>query len=86
VPPICCRSIVTSTSATRERWIDTLRPRFGYAWDRFMIYGTAGVGLGRTDVTVSNAAFGSFTNSQNRVGWTAGLGGEGRPGSVHGGR
>jgi outer membrane immunogenic protein len=67
---------VTSTSATRERWIDTLRPRFGYAWDRFMIYGTAGVAWAGTDVTVSNAAFGSVTNSQNRVGWTAGLGGE----------
>src|ERR1700682_5057391 len=34
---------VTTTSSTREKWIDTLRPRFGYAWDRYMIYGTVGV-------------------------------------------
>jgi outer membrane immunogenic protein len=67
---------VASTSATREKWIDTLRPRFGYAWDKFLFYGTAGVAFAGTDVTVSNPAFGSFTNSQTRIGWTAGVGGE----------
>jgi outer membrane immunogenic protein len=34
-----------ATSSAREKWIDTLRGRFGYAIDRFMVYGTAGVPL-----------------------------------------
>jgi outer membrane immunogenic protein len=67
---------VTTTSSTREKWIDTLRPRFGYAWDRFMVYGTAGVAWAGTDVVVSNPAFGSVIDSKTRVGWTAGVGGE----------
>jgi len=67
---------VTTTSSTREKWIDTLRPRFGYAWDRFMVYGTAGVAWAGTDVIVSNPAFGSVIDSKTRVGWTAGVGGE----------
>jgi opacity protein-like surface antigen len=37
-----------ATSATREKWIDTLRGRFGYAIDRFMVYGTAGVAFAGT--------------------------------------
>ncbi len=32
------------TSSTREKWIDTLRGRVGFAFDRFMVFGTAGVG------------------------------------------
>jgi outer membrane immunogenic protein len=63
-------------SATREKWIDTLRGRAGIAVDRVMIYGTAGVAFAGTDVTVSNPAFGAVTNSQTRTGWTAGIGGE----------
>src|ERR1700682_630868 len=67
---------VTTTSSTREKWIDTLRPRFGYAWDRYMIYGTGGVAWAGTDVVVSNPAFGSVIDSKTRLGWTAGVGGE----------
>jgi outer membrane immunogenic protein len=67
---------VTTTSSTREKWIDTLRPRFGYAWDRYMIYGTVGVAWAGTDVVVSNPAFGSVIDSKTRLGWTAGVGGE----------
>ena len=68
---------VAAISSTREKWIDTLRPRFGYAWDRFMIYGTAGAAWAGTDVNVLGpVAPAGVTDSQNRVGWTAGLGGE----------
>ena len=63
-------------SSTREKWVDTLRARAGFAIDRVMIYGTAGAAFAGTDVTVSNPAFGAVTNSQTRTGWTAGLGGE----------
>ena len=65
------------TSSTREKWLDTLRGRFGYTpWDTFMVYGTAGVAWAGTDVTVANPAWGSLTDSKTRTGWTAGVGGE----------
>jgi outer membrane immunogenic protein len=66
----------TAISATREKWIDTLRGRVGFAWDRFMIYGTAGGAFAGTSVDVTGPAFGTLTSSQNRTGWTAGVGGE----------
>jgi len=66
----------TAISATREKWIDTLRGRVGFAFDRFLIYGTAGAAFAGTNVSVSNPAFGTLTSSQNRTGWAAGVGGE----------
>jgi len=54
-----------------------LRGRFGYALDRFMIYGTAGAAFAGTDVSVTGPALGgTFTSSQTRTGWAAGVGGE----------
>jgi hypothetical protein len=35
-----------------------------------------GAAFAGTDVVVSNPAFGSFTDSQNRIGWAAGVGGD----------
>lgn len=63
-------------SSTREKWIDTLRGRAGVAFDRFMIYGTAGAAFAGTDVTVSGPVIGTLTSTQTRTGWTAGAGGE----------
>jgi len=47
-----CTSILTSPTAgstaaglsckTASNWLGTLRARFGYAWDRVLVYGTAG--------------------------------------------
>lgn len=68
--------ITTTTSETREKWINTLRGRVGYAFDRFLVYGTAGGALAGTEVLVSNAAFGTLVDRQSRSGWVAGLGGE----------
>jgi outer membrane immunogenic protein len=64
-------------SSTREKWIDTLRPRFGYAIDQFMVYGTVGIAWAGTSVNVVNPAIGAFvTDSRTRTGWAAGVGGE----------
>jgi outer membrane immunogenic protein len=65
-----------SVSETREKYLDTFRGRFGYAIDRFMIYGTAGVAVAGTTVSVTNPAFGTVSQSMTRTGWVAGLGGE----------
>src|SRR5262249_53247633 len=48
-----CTSIITSAAVgpqpggglsckTESNWLGTIRPRFGYAWDRVLVYGTAG--------------------------------------------
>jgi outer membrane immunogenic protein len=67
----------TTTSTTREKWIDTLRGRFGYVpWDRVMVYGTGGIAWAGTSVDVSNPAFGLFSDSKVRTGWVVGVGGE----------
>jgi outer membrane immunogenic protein len=66
-----------ATSSIREKWLETLRGRFGYVpWERFMIYGTLGVAWAGTEVSVSNPAWGRVSDSQVRVGWVAGAGGE----------
>jgi outer membrane immunogenic protein len=65
-----------AVSETREKWLDTFRGRFGYAIDRFMVYGTAGVALAGTTVSVTNPAFGTVRESRDRTGWVAGVGGE----------
>jgi outer membrane immunogenic protein len=68
--------LTTSISETREKWLDTFRGRFGYAIDRFMIYGTAGVAVAGTAVSVTNPAYGTISESRDRTGWVAGVGGE----------
>ncbi|HTC97590.1 MAG TPA: outer membrane beta-barrel protein [Bradyrhizobium sp.] len=68
--------VAGTTSSTREKWIDTLRGRFGYAIDRFMVYGTAGVAFAGTEVAVSNPLFGTVVDSKDRTGWVLGAGGE----------
>jgi outer membrane immunogenic protein len=58
---------------TASNWIGTLRGRVGYAFDRFMIYGTAGGAV--TDIKGTVAAF--PWDSSTELGWTAGGGIEG---------
>jgi len=63
-------------NTTKEKWIDTLRGRIGYAFDRFLVYGTGGVAFAGTDVTVATPGFATVTDSKSRTGWVAGVGGE----------
>jgi outer membrane immunogenic protein len=51
----------------------TVRGRLGYAWDRFMIYGTGGWAYTRTQLNATSA-FGSVSDSDWSSGWTAGGG------------
>ena len=55
----------TLTGKSTNPWDATFRGRVGYAWDRFLAYGTAGVATGGVKV-------GSV--SATPVGWTGGLG------------
>jgi outer membrane immunogenic protein len=54
----------------RAPWMATARVRLGYAFDRLLVYGTAGVVM--TPNKASTASSGS--DEQTHVGWTAGAG------------
>jgi outer membrane immunogenic protein len=72
IPPFGAGSVSTSD----QKWMDTLRGRVGFAWDRFLVYGTAGAAFAREGVKVCVAAGICVTDAQTRTGWAAGAGGE----------
>jgi outer membrane immunogenic protein len=54
-------------------WMATVVGRLGYAWDRWLTYAKAGYATG--EVTVSGVNAGNrFSFSENRDGWTVGVG------------
>lgn len=62
-------------------WMATLRPRLGWAQDRWQVYAMGGPALTRLKVTTSyddNGGIGTHgrdTTSKMKIGWAAGLGG-----------
>jgi outer membrane immunogenic protein len=63
-------------SSTNEKWIDTLRGRVGWAWDRFLVYGTGGAAFAGVDVSACSPTAICVSDSRTRTGWSAGVGGE----------
>jgi outer membrane immunogenic protein len=51
----------------------TARGRLGYAWDRFMLYGTGGFAWAENDATVTGPGI-AVSQSQTHTGWAAGAG------------
>ena len=61
------------TDTARVRSYGTLRGRVGYAWDRWMVYGTGGWAFdARTRYTFATPA--AFSGSRDLNGWAAGAG------------
>ena len=60
------------TFQTENDWLGTVRGRFGYAFDRVLVYGTAGGAFGNIKPQLTNALVGSSTSTE--FGWTAGAG------------
>jgi outer membrane immunogenic protein len=64
-----------------NRWIATLAGRFGYAFDRVLIYGKGGGSwVGNGNFTITNVPTGvsaALSNSSVNTGWLAGAGVEG---------
>ena len=70
--------------SSRLNWLSTIRGRAGFAFDRFLVYATAGFAFG--DVDASASVFGtgpvlgalswSGSTSSTRSGWTVGIGAE----------
>ena len=59
------------------KYLGTLRGRFGYAMDEFLVYGHGGLAYGETEQTISVDGLGSIsTDNDTKVGWTIGAGAE----------
>jgi opacity protein-like surface antigen len=69
----------TVTNSVKSSWLATIRPRFGYAWNRTLVYVTGGAAFSdlrytQSIVTTLAAATGALAVSSTRVGWTVGAG------------
>jgi outer membrane immunogenic protein len=60
---------IVGTCQSGNNWLSTLRGRFGYAWDRVLLYGTAGGVFGNAQTTLNGT-----TTTHTQAGWTAGIG------------
>jgi outer membrane immunogenic protein len=74
-----------ATNTVNESWLDTVRGRVGFAWDRVLIYGTGGAAFARVGINVCGATMLCVSDSQVRTGWAAGAGVEWAAWSVPGG-
>lgn len=68
-----------SSLSLKNTWQGSIRARVGYAFDRFLIYGTGGVAFGDAKVrgsVVGPAGVFSGSDTKTLVGWTVGVGAE----------
>ncbi|OQM74230.1 hypothetical protein BFN67_05100 [Pseudaminobacter manganicus] len=79
------RSASDGVFNTKVDWFGTLRARFGYVADRFMVYGTGGLAYGSLETKYSYAFKGASPTRRDLLsggvdetswGWTAGAGAE----------
>jgi outer membrane immunogenic protein len=70
----------TNKDETRKTWITTARLRFGYTWDRTLVYATGGLAAANVQSTVTIPVLGfpisngAWSDSRTLFGWTAGGG------------
>jgi outer membrane immunogenic protein len=67
---------LAAVSHTNQNWLDSIRGRIGYAWDRPLIsYVTAGAAFTGTGVDICLPALGQCqSEARDRTGWIAGVG------------
>jgi opacity protein-like surface antigen len=63
-------SLCAGGCLTGNDWLGTARARVGYAFDRFLVYGTGGAAFGNVKANYSNDP----TTSSTEAGWIAGAG------------
>ena len=63
IPPVSCQ--------TQSQWLATVRGRVGYAFDRILLYGTAGAAFGNIQTGLNPP---STFDSSVEAGWTVGAG------------
>jgi len=60
---------------TQNNWLGTFRGRAGFAADRVLFYGTAGLAFGNVQAGLTNGTIGfPGFNNNTELGWTAGAG------------
>lgn len=69
-----CSTVPGTNCETKQDYLGSVRGRLGYAVDRFLIYGDAGVAF--TKYKLAETDFPQSFGGGARVGWTAGLGAE----------
>jgi outer membrane immunogenic protein len=69
-----CSPAIELECMTNLLWLGTDRGRLGYAWDRLLVYGTAGVAYGKVEATLPNATFLVTSGSNTRTGFVFGGG------------
>lgn len=64
--------------AVEQNWVGTVRPRFGFAFNQFLLYGTAGLAYGNLEHRFTETRPGVATRSKSKsgveAGWTVGGG------------
>jgi outer membrane immunogenic protein len=77
---VCCGPLAPAffvpgdTISVQNDWQASIRGRIGYAWDRFMVYGTGGVAFTNIEATVNLPGLLFASASDTLTGWTAGGG------------
>jgi outer membrane immunogenic protein len=69
---VCTSSLVSF--GISESWFGTVRGRFGYAWDRVLVYGTGGAAFIKQNISACDLFAGCVAANSNITGWTAGAG------------
>lgn len=69
-----CSAGLALQCSTNLRWLGTDRVRLGYAWDRLLVYGTAGVAYGNVEATLVGAPFLVTVGDNTRTGFIYGGG------------
>jgi outer membrane immunogenic protein len=69
-----CSAALALHCSTNLRWLGTDRVRLGYAWDRLLVYGTAGVAYGNVEAALVGAPFSVTVGDNTRAGFIFGGG------------
>jgi outer membrane immunogenic protein len=66
----------TTSCQTQDSWLGTARLRVGYAFDRYLFFGTGGAAAGNIQAVLTNGSTASITvfDSTVKAGWTLGGG------------
>jgi len=78
LPYIVAPNTISVSSTQKIDWFGTLRGRLGIAFDRVLVYGTAGLAYGQTSYSQTMSDTFGFTaagsDKNTRLGWAAGAG------------
>jgi outer membrane immunogenic protein len=73
-------AVLTGNAEASLDWVSTLAPRFGYAFDRWLVYGKVGGawahGSGTASAAINGMPFAGISVSQTVSGWVLGIGTE----------